>query len=552
MKHLRTTTSSFSCFLGPIRFPSFGRVGSRELLWLLSAVFLDGCSTKGASPDGGETNTDGATASSSYSDGTSVSGSTTDVGNSSGVTPSPTPTGTAPITPSVLPGVETTDDADATATGEQSTPGASTSDSQPGEPSAPDTASGNLTDTAAGDTSASDTGDTQEGNVEIDPNALIVAADGDGNAAGTLDAPTTLASAVEKVSAGGTIYVRGGTYTFDSTIGLGANGTGAQPITLSGYPGDASRPRFDFSAMNEDSSNRGLSLSGDYWHVYGIDVFKAGDNCMFVSGSHNVIEFSTFSECADTGLQLGNGAADNLVLNCDSYFNADSSLENADGFAAKLDVGSGNKFVGCRAWNNLDDGWDGYLRPADNVTTTFERCWAIDNGKLKDGSEGAGDGNGFKTGGSDDKDLHHNVTYTQCIAAGNVHDGFDHNSNRGNITILNSAAHANGSNINFGSGNSAASLTIKNTISLGDNGSLEADATDITHNSWQDGRAATNDDFVSVDMAVLKSPRKSDGSLPDIDYLKLVSGSDLRNAGVDVGVPFNGGLPDIGAFESVE
>ncbi|XXX64137.1 hypothetical protein WME82_37540 [Sorangium sp. So ce128] len=273
---------------------------------------------------------------------------------------------------------------------------------------------------------------------------------------------------------------------------------------------------------------------------------------MFVSGSHNVIEYSTFVECADTGLQLGGGAADNLVLNCDSYFNADSSLENADGFAAKLDVGTGNKFVGCRAWNNLDDGWDGYLRPANNVTTTYDDCWAIDNGKLKNGSAGAGDGNGFKSGGSDGKDLSHNAIYTRCIAAGNVNDGFDHNSNRGSVTILNSAAHANGSNINFSTSNTAASLTIRNTISLGTNGSLSATTTSITNNSWQGGLSATSGDFVSVDTSLLKGPRKADGSLPDVDYLKLVPGSDLRDAGVDVGVEYNGSAPDLGPFESEE
>ncbi|HEY6727696.1 MAG TPA: hypothetical protein VI197_26860 [Polyangiaceae bacterium] len=384
----------------------------------------------------------------------------------------------------------------------------------------------------------------------VDPGAMFAAPNGTPAAAGTIDDPTTLGGAVERAAAGTVIYLRGGTYTLDSTHALGAAGSEDAPIELSAYPLDGERPLLDFSSMAEDSGNRGLSLSGDHWHVYGIDVFGAGDNCMFVSGSHNVIEHSTFSECADTGLQLGNGASDNLILNCDSYFNADASLENADGFAAKLDVGTGNRFVGCRAWNNLDDGWDGYLRPADNVTTTHENCWAIDNGKLQDGSVGAGDGNGFKTGGSDDKNLSHNASYTGCIATGNVHDGFDHNSNRGSVTILNSAAHDNGSNINFGTTNIAALLTIKNTLSLGSIGDLSASSTDITNNSWQDARAATADDFVSIDPSALKGPRKSDGSLPDIDYLRLTPSSDLRNSGVDIGLPYAGSAPDIGPFES--
>ncbi|HXS17139.1 MAG TPA: right-handed parallel beta-helix repeat-containing protein, partial [Polyangiaceae bacterium] len=322
----------------------------------------------------------------------------------------------------------------------------------------------------------------------VDPDAMIVAPLGTNDASGTVDEPLSLAAALARVAAGQTIYMRGGTYQLEDPQLLNAQGAESAPILLSTFPSDSLRARLDFSAMAEDSANRGLVLSGSYWHLYGLDVLGAGDNGLYVSGSYNVVEFSTFSECRDTGLQLGSGAAHNLILNCDSYFNADSSLENADGFAAKLDVGSDNAFVGCRAWNNLDDGWDGYLRPADDVTTTYERCWAVDNGKLKDGSVGQGDGNGFKTGGSDDKTLRHNATYTQCIAAGNVHDGFDHNSNRGRVTIINSAAHDNESNINFSSTNSAASLVIKNSTSLGSNGSLQATATDIMSNSWQDGR----------------------------------------------------------------
>jgi hypothetical protein len=388
------------------------------------------------------------------------------------------------------------------------------------------------------------------GSTTLAPNAIYAAPNGSASAAGSIDNPTTLANAVTKVSAGGTIYLRGGTYALSSTVSLSKSGSASSPINLLAYPLDSNRPLLDFST--QATGSRGVSLSGSYWRVYGIDILSAGDNCMFVSGSSNTLEYLTFSECEDSGLQLGNGAANNVVLNCDSYFNADATLENADGFAAKLDVGSGNKFVGCRAWNNLDDGWDGYLRGADNVSTSYEDCWAIDNGKLKNGSVGVGDGNGFKTGGSDDKTLRHNATYLRCIAAGNVHDGFDHNSNRGSVTIRNCAAHNNGSNINFSATNIAASLTIKNTISLGTNGELNATTKDITNNSWQNGLSATNADFVSVDTALLKSKRKSDGSLPDIDYFKLVSGSDLRNAGVDVGLPYSGPAPDLGPFESSE
>ena len=46
------------------------------------------------------------------------------------------------------------------------------------------------------------------------------------------------------------------------------------------YPGDANRPILDFPAMAEDSANRGIKLSGQYWYIKGIDIYKAGDNGM--------------------------------------------------------------------------------------------------------------------------------------------------------------------------------------------------------------------------------------------------------------------------------
>jgi len=46
------------------------------------------------------------------------------------------------------------------------------------------------------------------------------------------------------------------------------------------------------------------------------------------------------------------------------------------------------------------------------------------------------------------------------------------------------------------------------------------------------------------------SSRKSDGSLPDIDFMHLASGSELIDTGVDLGLSYWGDAPDLGAFES--
>ena len=372
----------------------------------------------------------------------------------------------------------------------------------------------------------------------------------------TVNTPQELVSALASANAGGTIYItdtNGSTYTFTSRISITRSGTSGNLISLLPHPNNTNRIVLNFSSMAENSTNRAITLSGSYWHIKGLDIFGAGDNGMFIGGSNNLIEFCSFSECKDSGLQIGSGGANNTVLNCDSYNNADSLIENADGFACKLDAGTGNKFIGCRAWQNLDDGWDGYLRGANNITTTYENCWAFRNGYLKTGALSGGDGNGFKTGGSDDKLLKHNAIYKNCIAAGNVVDGFDHNSNRGDVTLYNCSAYSNGRNINFSSSNIANALIIKNTISIsgvsgGD--SYNATTTNITNNSWQNGLVANAADFYSLNMSLLTAPRKADGSLPDIDFMKLVPGSDLIDKGIDVGLAFNGTAPDLGYLET--
>ncbi|WP_417763460.1 RICIN domain-containing protein [Shewanella sp.] len=362
-----------------------------------------------------------------------------------------------------------------------------------------------------------------------------------------------LLAAIDDASAGDVIYIRRGTYYPSDTIKIQRNGSSSRAIVLSAYPGDA-RPVFDFSAMSEDGNNRGFQVSASYWHIYGFDIKKAGDNGMYMTGSHNTVEFMKFYENADTGLQISSGGAYNFIKNSDSYYNADSSLENADGFAAKLTVGTGNYFYGCRAWNNLDDGFDGYLRDnGSSVTTTMEYTWMIRNGYQKNGVKGVGDGNGFKTGGSDDKDLAHNGLYINTISAGNTADGYDQNSNRGTVTIHNAIAFDNDRNFGLGDGSDRQlrSLTIKNSISLnGDNSDkFGAGSTNISHNSWN-GISFSSSDFQSTNINDLLAERQSDGSLPVVNFFHLKSGSRLIDAGTNVGLNYNGSAPDIGSFES--
>ena len=108
-----------------------------------------------------------------------------------------------------------------------------------------------------------------------------------------------------------------------------------------------------------------------------------------------------------------------------------------------------------------------------------------------------------------------------------------------------------GTNINISAGVKTGSVvTVKNCVSAGSGAvSLLSSAVQAT-NSWLPPFSVTDADFVSVDTAGVTGPRKPDGSLPDILFMHLAAGSDLIDAGTDVGLPFNGSAPDLGAFES--
>jgi hypothetical protein len=281
-----------------------------------------------------------------------------------------------------------------------------------------------------------------DGTTPLAAGDLWIAPDGDDGNAGTQASPLrSVALAAERVAPGATVWIAAGTYRVAQTVALKRNGEAARPIRLFAAPG--ARPLFDFSGQTQgDGSARGFAISGTYFHLRGFDVTKAGDNCIHISGSHNTVENLVIHACGDTGLQItANGgeaadasrAAHNTVLNTDSYANYDvaNQGENADGFAAKLYIGPGNVFRGCRAWNNADDGWD--LFAADDAVT-IEHCWAIANGKIGPTQDNTnGDGNGFKLGGAakaGDANMGGAVhRVTNCMSIENAACGYTRNNN---------------------------------------------------------------------------------------------------------------------------
>jgi hypothetical protein len=279
-----------------------------------------------------------------------------------------------------------------------------------GEGGSPATAGSNAGKSGSANLAGSATSAGAGGGGNAGATEYWIATDGADTNAGTEAAPfKTIGAGLTKVKPGVTLWVKPGTYPSAGTfeIGIRYSGTAAAPVTLQAAPGG--RPVLDFSSQARGmDALRGINLAGDFWHIKGLELTKASDNCLAISGSNNVIEDLIVHECGDTGIQITapsdqatdqTRAANNQVLNCDSWGNLDTATggENADGFAAKLRIGPGNSFKGCRAWNNADDGWDFFA--ADDVVK-IDGSWAFSNGKPIGGSNPQGDGNGFKLGGA--------------------------------------------------------------------------------------------------------------------------------------------------------
>lgn len=256
----------------------------------------------------------------------------------------------------------------------------------------------------------------------------------------------TLQQAINSIKPGNTIYLKSGSYKYSTTITVaeGNNGNSGAMKKIAAYGTD--KPIIDFSAMDEKSSNRGVVLAANYWHFKNVAINGAGDNGMLLAGSNNIIEGCIFKYNHDSGLQLSRyntsyssidkWPSNNLVLDCYSSENMDSTIENADGFAAKLTCGKGNIFRNCKAEFNCDDGWDLYTKsetgPIGEVT--LENCEASSNGKLPSGKVTGGDGNGFKLG-DDTASVAHILK--SCVANNNAKHGFTGNGNPAAIIMEN-------------------------------------------------------------------------------------------------------------------
>ena len=340
-------------------------------------------------------------------------------------------------------------------------------------------------------------------------------------------------------------YMRGGLFTVGAEITLTKDGTSGNRITLQNYPGET--PILDGTTMTGGAGNWIIFMNGaNWWHIKGLELRNnsqfggiEADNC-----SNCIFELNNFHHNKWTGLFIGGSSSNNEVLNNDSHDNADPpDYGDADGFACVSD-GTGNIWRGNRAWGNSDDGFDTF----NGSNMLCENNWAWENGYREDGVTAGGNGNGFKFGG-DGVNSNGSHTIRNNLSWKNRTRGYVDAGAVSPSTWDNNTAWSNAQR--DWEINAAIAHVVRNNIAHAGGAVLINAAVLDTFNTWNLGVTVTNGDFESMDDSGADGPRNADGSLPTLSFLRLAAGSDLIDAGTDVGLPFSGAAPDLGAYERI-
>lgn len=318
----------------------------------------------------------------------------------------------------------------------------------------------------------------------------------------------TLQRAANAVRAGDVVWVRGGTYA--SNVSFQRSGTSESPIVFESYPGECAI--LDGSGQR---SHENVRFEGANFNVFRNFIVRnnPAQGIQLLNSSDNVISHVRTHGNGLSGIQSVSGDRNHF-----SYFithdNSDGSAGNADGIG--LSSGRDHRIDHCVAYRNSDDGVDSWL----SVNSVIERCISFENGFQ------GGDGNGFKLGGRSQTT---NTVIRYSISFGNKVEGFTYNSGR-NVTLEHTTSYGNGI-YGYITGNAR----LRNNLAFGDKKRVFEDdgGNQQQTNSWNVG---VNDPrFLSTD------PRSP-------EFLALAPDSPAVGKGSDIGLPYSGSAPDLGAL----
>ena len=387
---------------------------------------------------------------------------------------------------------------------------------------------------------------------------FFVAPWGSDGAAGTFEEPLrSLGRVAELVGPGDTVLLRGGVYDVIGEhvyVSVTMSGSSGAPITIKSYPGETAifdgylhpwHPRTYGDGRSVSSPNL-FRFTGEHTVWEDITFRNGVGRAFYVIGNHNVYRGIVSHDHHSDGIYLQGSF--NLVENCDSFNNYSVSnggnsadgLKMVDGNSLRNHFGPdaetrGNVIRACRFWNNSDDGIDIW----SSLDTLIEYTMAWGNGYGP-----TGNGMGFKLGNN-------SMRHSGTIIRNSI--GFD---NKYNFTT-----------------NGATGVTFLNNTSWRPQGSIGFDLR--ARSAPEDGSEGRNYAFnnISYDAATPAATRASSNPGPPPEhthntwnlgmdvpgfvsldptheaFLALGSDSPAIDAGTDVGFPYNGTRPDLGALE---
>ena len=387
---------------------------------------------------------------------------------------------------------------------------------------------------------------------------FFVAPWGSDGAVGTFEEPLrSLGRVAQLAGPGDTVLLRGGVYDVMGEhvyVTVRMSGAPGAPITVRSYPGETAvfdghlhvwHPRYEDDGRSV-GGHKLFQFNGEYT-VWEDITFRNGiGQGFYIVGNHNVFRGIVSHDHHSDGMYLQGSF--NLVENCDSFNNYSISnggnsadgLKMVDGNHVRTLFGPdaetrGNVIRACRFWNNSDDGIDIW----SSLDTLIEYTMAWSNGY---GS--TGNGMGFKLGNSS---LRHSGTIIRnSIGFDNIYN-FTTNGGTG-VTFLNNTSWRPRGSIGFDlrarsapeDGSEGRNYAFNNiSYDAATPASTRASSNpgpppEHTHNSWNLGMDVPG--FVSLDPA-------------HEAFLALRSDSPAIDAGTDVGLPYGGVRPDLGALE---
>ncbi len=391
--------------------------------------------------------------------------------------------------------------------------------------------------------------------IQRDPTTTIgleaeyfVAPWGSDSAPGTFDEPlSSLKRVAQLAQPGDTILLRGGVYDILNQhvyIGITMNGALGAPITIKSYPGERAifdghkhpwHPRYENDGRNLSDPNlirvigdhliweditfrngvgRGFYFVGYHNTLRNIESHDHHHAGIYFQGSHNLLEYVS----AHDNNSVSNGG------------NSGNGISLIDGAHIRSTHGTnaetrGNIIRYALLYRNSDDGigvWNSW-------DTLIEHSISFENGIGP-----TGNGMGFKLGGADRHDIGTIARFN--IAFGNVNN-FDTNGSTGVLLHNNTAWAARSTNyvLTRHSTNACANEAYNNiSYQAGSYDRIRGNCTLHEHNTWNLG--ITEPQFETLD------PQSS-------HFMALKTTSPAIGAGVDMGFPYVGRAPDLGALQ---